>query len=98
DPALLVQAIGRERVTVLQVVPSLLRAILDQAPNESTLSPLSRLSWLICIGEPLAPDVSRNWQRLFPDVPLINAYGPAECADTVATHRVAAAPVSLATV
>ena len=31
-------------------------------------------------------------------MPLINAYGPAECSDTVATHRLAAPPPSLATV
>jgi amino acid adenylation domain-containing protein len=90
DPVLLAQVVSREKVTVLQIVPSLLRAILDRMPNESIARALSRLRWLICIGEPLAPDVTHNWQRLFPGVPLINAYGPAECSDTVATHRLAA--------
>jgi len=99
DPALLVQVIAREGVTVLQIVPALLRAILDRTPNEPTFSALSRLRWLICIGEALAPDLCRNWLRHFPGVPLINAYGPAECSDTVATHRLPApAPASLATV
>src|SRR5262249_7648663 len=55
DPALLMQAIAREGVTVLQIVPALLRAILDRTPNESTICALSRLRWLICIGEALAP-------------------------------------------
>ena len=35
DPALLMQEIGREGVTVLQIVPALLRAILERTPNES---------------------------------------------------------------
>src|SRR5260221_13697007 len=34
NPAVLMQEIGRERVTVLQIVPSLLRAILDRMPDE----------------------------------------------------------------
>ena len=38
DPALLAQVIGREGVTVLQIVPSLLRAILDRMPDESIAS------------------------------------------------------------
>src|SRR5262249_29898248 len=98
DPALLVQAIAGEGVTVLQIVPALLRAILDRTPNESTIGALSRLRWLICSGEALAPDLCREWLRHFPGVPLINAYGPAECSDTVATHRLTVPPSPLATV
>jgi amino acid adenylation domain-containing protein len=92
DPAQLAQVIGREGVTVLQIVPALLRAILDRMPDESIVRALSRLRWLICIGEALAPDLCRGWLRHFPGVPLINAYGPAECSDTVATHLLTAEP------
>jgi amino acid adenylation domain-containing protein len=89
DPALLARAIGREGVTVLQIVPALLRAILDQISDEFICA-LRRLRWLICIGETLTPDLCRNWLRHFPDIALINAYGPAECSDTVAMHRLTA--------
>ena len=34
DPAQLAEVIGREGVTVLQIVPALLRAILDRMPDE----------------------------------------------------------------
>ena len=99
DPTQLTQVIRREGVTVLQIVPALLRAILDRMPNESIACALSRLRWLICIGEALAPDLCSGWLRHFPGVPLINAYGPAECSDTVATHCLATPPpASLATV
>ena len=99
DPTQLTQVIRREGVTVLQIVPALLRAILDRMPNESIACALSRLRWLICIGEALAPDLCSSWLRHFPGVPLINAYGPAECSDTVATHCLATPlPASLATV
>ena len=99
DPTLLTQVIRREGVTVLQIVPALLRAILDRMPNEFIACALSRLRWLICIGEALAPDLCSSWLRHFPGVPLINAYGPAECSDTVATHCLATPlPASLATV
>jgi amino acid adenylation domain-containing protein len=99
DPTQLTQVIRREGVTVLQIVPALLRAILDRMPNESIACALSGLRWLICIGEALAPDLCSSWLRHFPGVPLINAYGPAECSDTVATHCLATPlPASLATV
>ena len=91
DPVRLAEAIGREGVTVLQIVPTLLRAILDRMPNEPTNRALSQLRWLICIGEALAPELCRHWLLHFPGVPVINAYGPAECSDTVATQRLTAA-------
>jgi len=98
DPALLAQQIGHEGVTVLQIVPALLRAILERTPNEHALRMLSRLRWLMCCGEPLPPDLLRDWFRHFPNVPVINAYGSTEVSDDVATHRLWAPTKSLATV
>ena len=92
DPALLAEEIRREGVTVLEVVPALLRAILDRVPTEPSLAALSRLRWLICTGEAPAPELCREWLRQFPGVPLINAYGPAECSDDVAMHCVRTPP------
>jgi amino acid adenylation domain-containing protein len=98
DPALLAQEVGREGVTVLQIVPALLRAILERMPNEHMLRMLSRLRWLMCCGEPLAPDLLRDWFRHFPSVPVINAYGSTEVSDDVATHSLWAPTKSLASV
>jgi amino acid adenylation domain-containing protein len=98
DPALLVREIGREGVTVLQIVPALLRDILDRTPDEPVFRGLSRLRWLISTGEAISPDLCRRWFQHFPDVPLVNAYGSAECSDDVATHRLTAPPKSLTTV
>src|SRR5262249_8860343 len=98
DPALLAEAIEREGVTVLEIVPALLRTILDRTRDESTFRALGRLRWLISTGEALAPDLCRDWFRYFPGVPMLNAYGQAECSDDVATHRITAPPPSHATV
>src|SRR5262249_34643285 len=79
DPALLAEVIGREGATVLQIVPALLRGILERTPNEPVFRSLSRLRWLVSTGEALAPDLCRDWFRHFPHVPLLNAYGSSEC-------------------
>jgi amino acid adenylation domain-containing protein len=98
DPALLMQEISRERITVLEVVPALLREILRRVPNESAFHTLGRLRALISTGESLAPDLCRDWFRHFPAVPIINAYGATETSDDVATHRITVPPTSTATV
>jgi amino acid adenylation domain-containing protein len=94
DPESLVQEIEREGVTILQIVPALLRAILEQTSNAPAFYALRRLRCLICTGEPLPADLCREWFQHFPDVPLMNAYGSAECSDDVATHRLTAPPTS----
>jgi amino acid adenylation domain-containing protein len=98
DPALLMQEISRHDVTILEIVPTLLRAILQRARHEPAFGALSRLRSLISTGESLPPDLCRGWFRHFPDVPLINAYGSTECSDDVATHRLVAPPKSGAAV
>jgi amino acid adenylation domain-containing protein len=98
DPALLMQEILCEGITVLEIVPALLREILQRVPNEPAFHALSRLRALISTGESLAPDLCREWFRHFPAVPIINAYGATETSDDVATHRLTVPPTSTARV
>jgi amino acid adenylation domain-containing protein len=98
DPVLLAQEIEREGVTVLQIVPSLLRVILERTDEEPILRAFSRLRLLISTGEPLGADLCRVWFSYCPQVPLINAYGASECSDDVSLHRLTTAPTAHATV
>ncbi|MFO1417432.1 MAG: amino acid adenylation domain-containing protein [Methylotetracoccus sp.] len=91
DPAALLRAIGERNVSILECVPSLMRALLDQANPDASLP---GLRWLLPTGEALPPDLCIRWRRRFPDVGLLNAYGPAECADDVSYHRIDAIPES----
>jgi acyl-coenzyme A synthetase/AMP-(fatty) acid ligase len=87
NPNRLLSQIARSRVSVLEIVPSLLRAVLDQA--ESGLRQkveLPNLRWLLLTGEALPPDLCQRWLRLYPGIPIVNAYGPTECSDDVAHY------------
>ena len=68
--------------TVLEIVPTMLRLLLDEHLREG--SALGRLRWLVTTGEELPPALAREWFEAVPGVPLLNAYGPTECADDVA--------------
>ncbi|MBM9510732.1 non-ribosomal peptide synthetase, partial [Actinacidiphila acididurans] len=71
DPAYLADLIARERVSVLQFVPSMLAAFAD----EGRLVPGVRL--LCCAGEALPASLRDTAQALF-GVPVHNQYGPTE--------------------
>ncbi|HBL28675.1 MAG TPA: non-ribosomal peptide synthetase, partial [Acidobacteria bacterium] len=84
DPALLLRFAARERITVLEVVPSLLSALLDPSASGATID-LPSLQWMIVTGEACAPDLADRWLARAPQTRLLNAYGPTECSDDV-TH------------
>jgi acyl-coenzyme A synthetase/AMP-(fatty) acid ligase/acyl carrier protein len=88
DPASLLAAVERDGLTILEVVPSVLAAMLE-VPD---LPALKTLRWMIPTGEALPPELCRRWLALYPSIPLLNAYGPTECSDDVAHHPIREAP------
>ena len=75
DPAALVEIVIAQRVTVLQVVPTLLRLLLDQR----RLSECRSLRLLLSGGEALPADLAGRLRALLP-VEVHNLYGPTEAA------------------
>ncbi|WP_437589099.1 amino acid adenylation domain-containing protein [Sorangium sp. So ce1000] len=89
DPRRLLEEAEAQGITVLELVPSLLAELVSA---DADAPRLSRLRWMLPTGEALTPDLCRRWFARYPRVPLMNAYGPAECADDVALHTITAAP------
>jgi L-arginine---[L-arginyl-carrier protein] ligase len=84
DPEALAHQLAADRISVIQLVPSLLTVTLDLWDERGLLPAVTgRLRWLIVTGEELRADLGRRWLTRFPGIPLVNAYGPAECADDV---------------
>ena len=88
DPAALLAAVEARGVTLLQIVPSMMRAMLDLAPGGA----LTALRCVLPTGEALPLKLAQDWFARFPDIPLMNVYGPAECADDVSYHLLTARP------
>ncbi|MEV6399594.1 amino acid adenylation domain-containing protein [Streptomyces sp. NPDC051907] len=87
DPQELFGRIAQDGVTVLEVVPSLLRAAVDSWQGGLVRPELAPLTWLMVTGEALPADLAAQWLEIAPHIPLVNAYGPTECSDDV-THAV----------
>ncbi|MGZ4032870.1 MAG: amino acid adenylation domain-containing protein, partial [Tumebacillaceae bacterium] len=86
-PARQLEAMEQAELTIVETVPSLLRAMVDEVLDREPNKPdLSALRWMIPNGEVLPPDLCRKWLALYPQAWLINAYGPTECSDDVTHH------------
>jgi amino acid adenylation domain-containing protein/FkbM family methyltransferase len=91
DPAYLVSALAQERITTLQVVPSLLRVLLEE-PGLENCSTLRRV---FCGGEALPGELQARFFARVGGVELCNLYGPTETAiDATAMTCVSGEPAS----
>ncbi|MFB7916757.1 AMP-binding protein [Streptomyces sp. NPDC056061] len=82
DPAALVRAVAAHDITVLQVVPSVLRLLIE----EPAWAGCTALRLVLSGGEPLhAALVQQPLQRA--DVEVWNNYGPTECTVNATEHR-----------
>lgn len=81
DMSALKERLHRDRITVLQIVPTLLRLLLEEEETARPIGPTLR--WIVTTGETISPDLAGRWMKLYSDIPLVNAYGPAECSDDV---------------
>ncbi|ABY25051.1 peptide synthetase [Renibacterium salmoninarum ATCC 33209] len=76
DPVQFGQRIDAEGVTVLQVVPSYLDAMLDAWEHHQAEPSLELLKYLSVTGEACLPKQVNRWLTLRPQVLVVNAYGP----------------------
>ncbi|WP_437646498.1 amino acid adenylation domain-containing protein [Sorangium sp. So ce362] len=94
DPARLLEHVERRGIAVAEVVPAVLQGMLDAALERPAPPALARLRWILPTGEALPAALARAWLDRYPAVPLMNAYGPAECSDDVALHPITAPPAA----
>ncbi|ATB38937.1 non-ribosomal peptide synthetase [Cystobacter fuscus] len=84
DPARLYVELERHGLTVIEVVPSLLRALMQVIHGDAGWQgKLSRLRAVVSNAETLPPEMLRDWVSLYPRIPLYNTYGATECSDDV---------------
>ncbi len=83
DPRSLMEHVVATRATVLECVPAIIQGMLNGDAVQ-----LPSVRWLLATGEALPPALAQAWIERYPFIPIVNAYGPAECSDDVALHIV----------
>ena len=86
DPGRLLNEVAHRRITIFQLVPSLLRAIMQATMADAPPPNLTALRWVVPTGEALTTELARQWLALYPGIPLLNAYGSTECSDDQCHH------------
>nr|QEO74410.1 AMP-dependent synthetase and ligase [uncultured bacterium] len=83
DAAAMVTAVGDYGVTILQVVPSMLRLLVEEPGWDRCTA----LRLLCSAGEPLHAELAQRFlDAVGRDVEVVNTYGPTECSIDVTAH------------
>ncbi|MCP4216181.1 MAG: amino acid adenylation domain-containing protein, partial [bacterium] len=83
EPRQFIQRVTEGGITILEVVPSYLSALLDSL-DQSPVD-LKHLRYLLVTGETVKPTLVKKWFEKYPDIKMMNAYGPTEASDDI-TH------------
>ncbi|MGH8571629.1 MAG: amino acid adenylation domain-containing protein, partial [Gammaproteobacteria bacterium] len=84
DPAALLWTIRSEDVTLIELVPVVMKELLNHAGRlPAAERALPRLEWAMVTGEAATPALVNQWLETYREVKLVNAYGPTEAADDI---------------
>ncbi|MFI9366797.1 amino acid adenylation domain-containing protein [Kitasatospora sp. NPDC053057] len=95
DAVAFARLVDEHHVTVVELVPTMVRLLLDDLAAVPASGRLASLRWMLATGEELPTEVARRWLREMPQAGLVNAYGPTECSDDVTHHTVLPADLDL---
>ncbi|AJQ94154.1 non-ribosomal peptide synthetase [Gynuella sunshinyii] len=89
DFAGLMQMLQQHRVHLIQCAPVLLQLLVEYVAD---LPPAQRelpdLQWMMCIAEAAPVKLVNRWLSLYPDIPIMNGYGPSEASDDITYYIV----------
>ncbi len=92
NPGAYLDYVEKNAITIFQVVPSMLKSMLNYISSVNKKYAMKSLRWIALVGEALPPYACRQWLELFPEVPMLNSYGPTECSDGVSHYIIVSAP------
>lgn len=93
NPDQFIKQTQKDKVTILEVVPTYLGALLDileYIPSEKRK--LNKLRYVFVTGEALNILLVKRWFSMYPEIKMVNAYGPTEASDDI-THNVIDKPI-----
>ncbi|CAL2088803.1 non-ribosomal peptide synthase/polyketide synthase [Tenacibaculum sp. 190524A02b] len=76
-------SLSENNISHLQLVPSYVASLLESGEE---VAGLSNLAYFLVTGEAATKSLLDKWFSLYPSVPVVNAYGPAEAADDITLH------------
>ncbi|MEA5516072.1 non-ribosomal peptide synthetase [Nodularia sp. UHCC 0506] len=84
NPQKLLECIQSQNITIIELVPVIITTLLNYIGNLSADARLlPHLKWMMVTGESVSVELVNRWLQLYPEIKVVNAYGPTEAADDI---------------
>ncbi|BBN81241.1 hypothetical protein PA25_12260 [Pseudoalteromonas sp. A25] len=90
DMESLVSLVQQHDVHLIETAPVVLQLLVNYAkglPEEQKALPLR---WVMSIAEAVPVKLVNEWLELYPDIPIMNGYGPSEASDDISEYIISA--------
>jgi len=87
DPEMFISQIIKNRVTILEMVPSYLSIMIENIGEWYSNNGQLPLKYLLVTGEIIKYNLVKKWFQIYPEIKMMNAYGPTEASDDI-THYI----------
>ncbi len=88
EPSLFLESLQRDKINLLQLVPSYMSSLLEISSEND----LQKLNYFLVTGEAVATALLSSWFDKYPNILVVNAYGPTEASDDISFHFMYEAP------
>ncbi|BBN81237.1 hypothetical protein PA25_12220 [Pseudoalteromonas sp. A25] len=88
DMVSLVNLVQDHDVHLIETAPVVLQLLVNyvsELPSDSRALPLR---WVMSIAEAVPVKLVNDWLRLYPDIPIMNGYGPSEASDDISEFTI----------
>lgn len=92
QPEEFLSKITEDKISVLELVPSYIETLLDIYALDRKPETFSKLKYLLVTGEAVKKKLIERFFNEFPNLILVNAYGPSEASDDITLHLMDKAP------
>ena len=80
----LFQVIQQEQITLVELIPVVLKGLVEYISTlDIKARQLPSLQWMMVTGESVLVSLVNDWLKLYPNIPIVNAYGPSEASDDI---------------
>ncbi len=83
-----VQLLNRTRVTLVEFVPTYVWGLVEYVKTLPAPPALPHLAWIMLVGESIPVQLVNQLLAMYPDVQLLNGYGPCEASDDIAQYKI----------
>ncbi|MEM9821800.1 MAG: amino acid adenylation domain-containing protein, partial [Bacteroidota bacterium] len=84
----IIQLMSEEQISIVEFVPSYIWGLVERLKEMPKRPAMESLKWIMMVGEQVPVKLVNDFRDLYPQVRILNGYGPCEASDDITQYEV----------